>query len=58
MTNFEAEYSKSREDTLMDVSRLQARAKTTERKAVGVAEEVAAARAMALSEYQSSVEFQ
>ena len=58
MTRLEAEYSKSREDVLMEVSRLQAWAEATERKAAEVAKKVATAKAMALSEYQSSAEFQ
>ena len=42
----------------MEISRLQARAKAVERKVVEAVEEVVAAKAMALSEYQSSVEFE
>ena len=57
MAHLTIESSKYREDTLMEVSRLQAHAKAAERKAIEVAEEVVAAKAIALSEYQSSVEF-
>ena len=42
----------------MEVSCLQARAKATERKVVEATEEVAATKAVALSEYQSSYEFE
>ena len=51
MARLEVENSKSWEDTLMEVSSLQAREEAVERKATKVVEEVAAARAMALSEY-------
>ena len=52
------ESSKHREDALMKVSRLQARAEAVERKAAKDAEEVVAAKAIVLSEYQSSTEFE
>ena len=42
----------------MEFSQLQARAKDTERKVVGVPKEVAAAKTVALSEYQSSAELE
>ena len=42
----------------MEVSRLQARAEDTERKVVVTAEEMVAAKTMALSEYQALVEFE
>ena len=42
----------------MEVSRLQARAEDAERKAVEAAEEVVAAKTMALSEYQPSAKFE
>ena len=58
MARLKVAFSKYQEDALMEVSRLQARAKDTERKVVKIAEEVAIAKAMALSEYQSSVEFE
>ena len=58
MACFKAESSNYREDTLMEVSRLQARTKATKRKAVEAEEDVAAAKAIALSEYQSSAEFE
>ena len=51
VTYIKVEYSKSREAALMEVSGLQAWAEVTERKAAKVAEEVATARVMALSEY-------
>ena len=41
----------------MEVSRLQAQAKAAERKATKAIDEVAGAKAVALFEYQSSVEF-
>ena len=46
------------EDTLMEVSCLQVHAEVPKRKVAEVTEEVAAARAIALSEYQSSDKFQ
>ena len=49
---------KYREDTLMEISRLQARADDTERKLARVPEEIAAAKTTALAEYQSSTEFE
>ena len=49
---------KYQENALKEVSRLQALVEDTERKMVEVAEEVATAKAVALSEYQSSVEFE
>ena len=58
MAGLKAGFSKYQENTLMVVSRLQARAEDTERKMVEVAEEVATAKAVALSKYQSSVEFE
>ena len=58
VTRLEAEYSMSREDILMEVSRLQAWAEAAERKVAEVAKKVAATKAMALLEYQSSAEFQ
>ena len=45
------EFSKYREDALMEVSWLQARVEDTERKVVGVPGELAAAKTAALSEY-------
>ena len=57
VARLEAEFSKSREDILMEAFHLQARAEAAKRKAAEVADEVAKAKAMALSEYQSSVEF-
>ena len=42
----------------MEVSRLQAQAEATRRKATETVEEVVAAEAMTLSEYQSSAEFE
>ena len=42
----------------MEISWLQARADDTERKLVGVPEEIAAAKTTALAEYQSSSEFE
>ena len=42
----------------MEASRLQAQVEAVERKAAKTTEEVATARAMALSEYQSSTKFQ
>ena len=50
-------FSKHREDALMEVSLLQARADDAERKLARVLEEIAAARTAALAEYQSSAEF-
>ena len=52
------ESSKYQKDALMEVSCLQAQAKAAERKVDEVTEEVAAAKAMSLSEYQSSAEFE
>ena len=49
--------SKYREDALMEISQLQARAEDPERKLAGVPEEIAAAMTAALAEYQSSAEF-
>ena len=42
----------------MEVSRLQAQAEDAKRKMVEVVDEVAVAKAMALSEYQSSAEIE
>ena len=42
----------------MEISWLQARADDTERKLAGVPEEIAAAKTVALAEYQSSAEFE
>ena len=50
--------SKHREDTLMEISQLQAQAEDAERKLAGVPEEITAAKTSALAEYQSSAEFQ
>ena len=50
--------SKYREDALMEISQLYARAKDAERKLAGVPEEIAAAKTVALAKYQSSAEFQ
>ena len=52
-----AESSKHWEDALIEVFRLQARAEAAKRKAVEAAEEVVAAKAIALFEYQSLAEF-
>ena len=49
---------KYREDALMEISWLQARANDAEKKLVGVPEEIVAAKTAALAEYQSSAEFQ
>ena len=49
--------SKYREDALMKVSQLQARAEDVERKLVGVPDEIAASETAALVECQSSAEF-
>ena len=57
MARLEAEYSKSRENALMEASHLQARTEAAEGKVAEIAEEVATARDMALFEYQSSPEF-
>ena len=57
MARLEVENSKSREDALMEVSRLQARAETAKRKATEASEEVVAARAIALPECQLSSKF-
>ena len=57
VTDLKAAFSKYREDALMEVSCFQARAEDSERKVVKAAEEVAVAKTVALSEYQSSVEF-
>ena len=43
---------------MMEASHLQAQVEVVERKAAKTTEEVATARAMALSEYQSSTKFQ
>ena len=42
----------------MEVSHLQAQAKASKRKVAKVTEEVAVAKAMSLSEYKSSAEFE
>ena len=55
---FKTEFSKYREDALMKVSRLQARAEAAKRKVVEAAEEVVVAKAVAPSEYQSLAEFE
>ena len=52
------ESSKYREDTLMEVSRLHARAEAAERKATKAIDKVAGAKAVALSDYQSSAKFE
>ena len=57
VARLEAEYSKSWEDALMEASCLQAWTEASEKKDTETAEEVVAARVMALSEYQSSAEF-
>ena len=51
-------FLKYREDALMEVSRLQAWAEDADRKVPKTVGDVAAAKTMALSEYQSSVEFE
>ena len=43
--------SKYQEDALMEVSQLQARVEDSERKLVGVPEEITAAKTVALAEY-------
>ena len=48
---------KYQEDTLMEISKLQARAEDAKRKLVGVPEEVAAAKTVTLAKYQSSAKF-
>ena len=58
MARFKVESSNYREDTLMEVSRLQARTKATKRKVVEAEKDVVAAKAIALSEYQSLAEFE
>ena len=50
--------SKYREDALMEISWLQARADDAERKLAGVPKEIAAAKTAAVAEYQSSAEFE
>ena len=50
--------SKYQEDALMEISRLQARADDAKRSLARVPEEIAAAKTVALAEYQSSVEFE
>ena len=50
--------SKYREDALMEISQLQARAEDAERKLARVPKEIATAKTTALAEYQSSAEFQ
>ena len=50
MANFKVESSKYREDALMEVSHLQARAEASERKVAEAAKEVAAAKTITLSE--------
>ena len=50
--------SKNREDALMEISWLQARADDAEKKLTGVLEEIAAAKTAALAKYQSSTEFE
>ena len=50
--------SKYREDILMEVSQLQARAENVEKKLAGVPEEIAVAKIAALAKYQSSAEFE
>ena len=50
--------SRFQEDTLMEISRLQARVDDAERKLAGVPEEIVAAKTVALAEYQSSAEFE
>ena len=50
--------SKYQVDALMEISKLQARVEDAKRKLAGVPEEVAAAKTVALAEYQSSTEFQ
>ena len=58
MARFKAESSKYREDALIEVSRLQARAEVAKKKATEAMDEVAVAKAITLSEYQSSDEFE
>ena len=58
VARFKAGFSKYQEDTLMEVSRLQAWVEDAERKMVEATEEVVVARTVALSEYQSSAEFE
>ena len=53
-----AESSMCGEDALMEVSHLQAQAEAVERKAAEVAEDVVAAKTIALFEYQSSAKFE
>ena len=50
-------FLKYREDALMEVSWLQARAEDAERKVAEIAGEIAAARTVALFEYHSLAEF-
>ena len=50
-------FAKHLEDALIEVSRLQARAKDEERKVIGVAGEIVGAKIVALSKYQSLAEF-
>ena len=57
LAKLEEASSKYREDSLMEISKLQARAEDAERKLAGVPEEIAAAKTAALAEYQSSAEF-
>ena len=58
MAELKGTSSKYRDDALIEISQLQARAEDTERKLVRVPEEVTAAKTAALAEYQSSAEFQ
>ena len=51
MARLKEEFSKYREDALMEVSRMQALAEDAERKVAGVPEEITMAKTMALSEY-------
>ena len=49
---------KYRKDTLIEISRLQARADNVKRKLAGVPKEIGAAKTAALAEYQSSAKFE
>ena len=57
MARLKEAFSKYREDSLMEVSQLQAQAEDAERKVAETTREVATAKIVALSEYQSSAEF-
>ena len=58
LAKLKEEFSKHREDALMEVSQLQAQADDTERKLAGVPEGIATTKTAALTEYQSSAEFE